>query len=120
MTYNVEANNEFKANLINDGYEFTNKLDECIYILPCGTLLDGQFDCGSRGLDHNMIGGYNPYNRYDNYEEFWKYVHETLCLVRVVPETGVLLLSENQFLTAEQNDVVECLVDSFGFVIERY
>ena len=108
--------NELMQELNEMGFDFTTNPYECIYILPNGEMLDGGFDCGYRGIDHNMIDCIVPYDRYDNHIEFWNYVHDILNLVRVVPECGSCLIGVNQELTQEQINIIS----EIDFEIERY
>ena len=105
-----------KLQLENEGYALTDYPENAIYVLQDGTMVDGEFDCGYRGLDHNMISFAVPVKRSLDYTGFWKYVHNELGLLRVVPETGVCLAGIDQELTEEQEEYVNYM----GYELERY
>lgn len=105
-----------KAQLEDMGYELTTYDEEAIYVLPDGEMISGEFDMGSRGLDHNMIAFAVPYKRQDDFAKFWGYVHLQLRLLRIVPETGVALAHVNQELTKIQMDYIT----RNGLELERY
>ena len=105
-----------KLQLEENGYELTNDPESAIYVLQDGSMIDGWFDCGYRGLDHNMISFAVPVKRSQDYTGFWKYVHNELGLLRVVPETGICLADIDQELTEEQEEYI----DYMGYELERY
>lgn len=86
------------------GYSFTDNPKEAIYIFPNGLMIDGGFDCGSRGEDHRMIECLMETDRYD--DNFWDDVHEQLQVVRLVPETMYALIAKGQELTHEQLTII--------------
>lgn len=102
------------ATLEEYGYELTTNPNEAIYIFPNGEMIDGGFDCGSRGEDHRMIECLMESDRYDN--NFWDDVHSQLQVVRLVPETMFALISVDQELTNEQLSII----NSTGYEIEVY
>ena len=106
----------FKNLLEEQGYALTDDMSSAIYVLQDGTMVDGEFDCGYRGLDHNMISFAVPVNRSLDYSGFWAYVHNELGLLRVVPETGICLATVKQELTDEQIEFIECM----SYELERY
>ena len=85
-----------------EGFATTHNIEDAIYILRDGTLIDGGFDVyGNRGIDHRMIEIFiDGANRYDN--DFWSKVHTELGVVMLIPETKEILIMENQKLTPEQ------------------
>ena len=107
---------KLKSLLEDQGYSLTEDDYSCIYVLPDGSMVDGEFDCGYRGLDHNMISFAVPVDRSLDYSGFWNYVHNELKLVRVVPETGVCLVSVDQELTEQQSD----FISRVEYELERY
>lgn len=92
---------------INDGdLETTSNINEAIAVLPDGTLISGEFDCGIRGLDHNGLldAGEN-----------WDSLHN--CnIVRLVPESDTALINQDQQL----NDIQLALLADSEYAIERY
>lgn len=106
---------EIKRRVIDtDYYTLTNKISEAIFILADGSMIDGQFDMGIRGIDHRMIECVVDFDRYD--DKFFDKVHDLLKIVRLVPETNVALVKVNQELSEIQLE----LIDRAGFVIEYY
>lgn len=94
--------------------KLTQDLAHSIYLLPSGEGVDGEFDYGSRGLDHRAIEQVTPIDRYNPC--FWDYVHLTLRLVRLVPETETALIRANQTLTPAQAKAI----DALNYTIETY
>lgn len=88
-----------------DGYSLTNNIQHAIYIFPNGDMIDGGFDCGSRGEDHRMIECLMNIDRYDN--NFWESVHAQLQVVRLVPETKFALIANGQTLTDKQIQAIK-------------
>lgn len=83
-----------------ESQETTDNLEEAIFILEDGTLIDGEFDMGMRGLDHNCIISLAP-DHLDHIKK-WEYIHDTFKVVRLVPETNTALINEGQELTRWQ------------------
>ena len=81
-----------KNDLIADEEEdtFTNNIDEAIFVLNDGSLINGEFYDGVRNLDHNSIK-----SRFEP-ETSWKQLHDTYKFVRLVPETRMALISGGQ------------------------
>ena len=88
----LTLNDSLKNDLIDDDEEctFTNNIDEAIFILNDGTLVDGEFYGGVRNLDHNGVK-----SRFEP-EVSWKQLHDTYNFVRLVPETRMALISGGQ------------------------
>ena len=107
---------QLKLQLKDMGYGLTDNDYEAIYVMQDGTMIDGEWDCGYRGLDHNMIAFAVPYKRSLDYNKFWVYVHKDLGLLRVIPETDTCLAWVNQQLTDQQIDFIE----RNGYKLERY
>lgn len=100
-----------------DGFEVTQNPDEAIYVTPEGVLIGGEFDYGSRGVDHRCISCLVPgIQPYENHTAFWNYVHEELRLVRLVPETKTALIGFKQALTKIQREFIE----KTGYEVEEY
>ena len=95
-----------KKRLLEAGVKFTNNVAEAIYLLPDGTMIDGEFDYGMRGQDHRIIeAGIEGLDRYDG-DKFWDVVHKDYNLVRLVPETGYALIRKCQRLTEKQKYIL--------------
>lgn len=94
--------------------QLTQDIAHSIYLLPSGEGVDGEFDYGSRGLDHRVIEQVTPIDRY--HPDFWDYVHLNLGLVRLVPETETALIRANQTLTPTQKEAITAL----NYTIETY
>ena len=91
----------------------TKEVFEAIFILEDGTLIDGEFDYGMRGIDHNCIISLAPPEMTQT--EKWKHIHEVYKVVRLVPETGVALIDEDQ----ELNNTQESMIEGY-YEVERY
>lgn len=100
---------EFVEELESDGVQFTDHLHEAIWILEDGTMIDGEFECGYRGTDHNII--------LDAEEDDYEGVHVNFNALRVVPETMIVLVSTEQ--DWEDNEMIDWLIAE-GFEIEEY
>lgn len=104
----VLTNEEYNSRL-------TTNINEAIYLLPDGRMLDGCFYYGCREHDHRIIEA--VYNNKDRYTKgFWDSVHKDYRLVRLVPESKVALIRKNQRLTNEQKQI---LLNS-TYEIEKY
>ena len=94
-TINIEANlKEFMEDAV-----ITEDINQAIFIMKDGTLIDGEFDCGIRGDDHNELLGY-----FDGMD--WKELHQRLDIVRLVPETKFALINKGQKLNQVQRDLL--------------
>ena len=92
-TINIKADlKEFMEDAVT-----TEDINEAIFIMKDGTLIDGEFDCGIRGDDHNELldyfGGMT-----------WEELHQQLNIVRLVPETKFALVGQGQELNQRQRD----------------
>ena len=92
-------------NVANDLKEFiedaatTDDIAQAIFIMEDGTLIDGEFDCGTRGDDHNELLSY--------FEGMtWAEIHQQLKVIRLVPETNFALIGKDQKLNAIQNNLL--------------
>lgn len=85
---------EIEEKIENAGYSMTDNPWNAIYVLPDGSMIDGDFDCGLRGTDHRMIECIfaGRINRYDPH--FWKKVFEATGAVMLVPESQEALIPE--------------------------
>mgnify|MGYP000843901819 FL=1 len=94
-TINVEANlKEFMEDAVT-----TDDINQAIFIMKDGTLIDGEFDCGIRGDDHNELLDY-----FDGMT--WEELHQQLDIVRLVPETKFALIGKGQELNQAQRDLL--------------
>ena len=91
----------------------TDDPKEAIYMFPNGLMIDGGFDCGSRGEDHRCIEEITVNDRYGN---LWDEVHNELGLIRIVPESRTALISESQTLTAAQKNFIK----EYHYNVEAY
>lgn len=91
----LTLDDNLKNDLIADDEEdtFTNNIDEAIFILNDGSLINGEFYDGVRNLDHNSLK-----SRFEP-ETSWKQLHNTYNFVRLVPETKTALISGSQAVT---------------------
>ena len=89
---------------------FTNNIDEAIFILSDGSLVNGEFYDGIRNLDHNSIK-----SRFEP-ETSWKQLHDTYNFIRLVPETKMALVSCNQIIPENIKD----MLNSSNYKIEMY
>lgn len=98
-----------------NGYKFTSNPLEAIYIFPNGAMVDGEYDYGTRSLDHRMIEClFDDIDRYHN--DFWDRVHNDFRVVRLIPESRVAMIRTGQPLSEIQNKII----NAFEFEIEEY
>jgi hypothetical protein len=90
--------------VIESGYSLTDNIDEAIFLLDDGRMIDGVYDMGKRGEDHIMIEVAMDIDRY--HDGFWDKVHEELRLVRLVAETKFALIKQGQKLTSKQAEIL--------------
>ncbi len=104
-TINVEANlKEFMEDVVT-----TKNINQAIFIMNDGALIDGEFDCGIRGNDHNELLSY-----FDGLN--WEELHNQLNIVRLVPETKIALIGKDQELNQLQQD----LLTNSGYQVTKY
>ena len=98
----LTLNDNLKNDLIADEEEntFTNNIDEAIFILNDGTLVNGEFYDGVRNLDHNSIK-----SRFEP-ETSWKQLHGTYNFARLVPETRIALISSSQVVSENIKNIL--------------
>lgn len=77
----------------------TEDISQAIFIMNDGTLINGEFDCGIRGNDHNELLSY-----FDDLN--WEELHKQLNIVRLVPETKIALIGKGQKLNQLQQDLL--------------
>lgn len=104
-TINVKANlKEFMEDVAT-----TEDINQAIFIMNDGTLINGEFDCGIRGNDHNELLSY-----FDDLN--WEELHKQLNIVRLVPETKIALIGKGQELNQFQQD----LLTSSSYQVAKY
>jgi len=104
-TINVEANlKEFMEDVVT-----TKNINQAIFIMNDGTLIDGEFDCDIRGNDHNELLSY-----FDGLD--WEELHKQLNIIRLVPETKIALIGKGQELNQLQQD----LLTNSGYQVTEY
>lgn len=81
--------------------DFTNDINQAIFLFADGTMLDGCFCDGMRGEDHNVLK-----SCFDD-TVTWKNIHDSYNVIRLVPETLDALISANQEITAQQEEVLK-------------
>lgn len=89
-------------------FEFTSNPNEAIFIFPDGSMIDGLFDCGYRGEDHNGLRSY--------FATDWAHVHDLTGVVRLVPETKEALIKTGQKLT----DVQTRIIKKLHYIVDAY
>jgi len=102
---------DIKANLkeFMEDAATTEDINQAIFIMKDGTLIDGEFDCGIRGNDHNELLSY--------FEDLdWEELHNHLNIVRLVSETKIALIGKGQKLNQLQQDL---LINS-GYQVTKY
>ena len=90
-----------------EGYSFTDNLEESVFILKNGNLVDGGFFGGdTRTIEHREIAEsvVLDKDRYD--KDFWSVLHQRTSMIMVVPETRELLIMEKQKLSNEQKAII--------------
>ena len=93
-----------------DDVETTDNIDDAIFIMNDGTLVSGEFDCGTRGVDHNEL------KSYFNNDPSWEEIHKVLHIVRLVPESHVALINKGQVLNSKQ----KALLKGSSYDVEKY
>ena len=94
--------------LEDDGMVMTDDPHEAIYIFPDGTMVDGEYDYGLRGLDHNCLISW--------FDGDVRRMHEESGVARLVPETACYLIAQGQVLSPKQEEILEKL----GYEKEEY
>lgn len=104
-TINVKANlKEFMEDVA-----ITEDINQAIFIMNDGTLIDGEFDCGIRGNDHNELLSY-----FEGLD--WEELHKQLNIVRLVPETKIALIGKGQ----ELNQLQQYLLANSSYQVAEY
>ena len=68
--------------IANNELQLTTNMNEAITILPSGSMISGEFDCGVRGVEHNQLLGYN-----DNHQKLLD-----LGITIIIPESNKMVL----------------------------
>lgn len=101
-----------------EGYSFTDNLEESVFILKNGNLVDGGFFGGdTRTIEHKEIAEsvVLDKDRYD--KDFWSVFHQRTSMIMVVPETRELLIMEKQKLSNEQKAIMNSNPD---YTVKEY
>lgn len=101
-----------------EGYSFTDNLEESVFILKNGNLVDGGFFGGNtRTIEHREIAEsvVLDKDRYD--KDFWSVLHQRTSMIMVVPETKELLIMEKQKLSNEQKAIINSNPD---YTVKEY
>lgn len=101
-----------------EGYSFTDNLEESVFILKNGNLVDGGFFGGNtRTIEHREIAEsvVLDKDRYD--KDFWSVLHQRTSMIMVVPETRELLIMEKQKLSNEQKAIINSNPD---YTVKEY
>ena len=101
-----------------EGYSFTDNLEESVLILKNGNLVDGGFFGGdTRTIEHREIAEsvVLDKDRYD--KDFWSVFHQRTSMIMVVPETRELLIMEKQKLSNEQKAIINSNPD---YTVKEY
>lgn len=110
----------FKKRAIESGIQLTDHLSTAMYLLPDGSMIDGEFDGPYRGQDHRAIfaavDNYPDYYEVSNPGELWDRLHKEYKLVRLVPESNTALIKNHQRLTEEQKQILA----NSSYEIEKY
>ena len=89
-----------------EGIETTDNINEAIYILDDGTMINGMFYDGCRTEDHRVIEVlFDDIDRYT--PNFWSIAHERTGMIQHVPECNQLLINNANVLSDEQMKIVE-------------
>lgn len=104
-TYDLK---KFKEYLLSYDIVFTNNFYEAIFILEDGTMIDGGYDRGMRGIDHNCL--------LSLFKHDCDLLHRAYKIVRLVPETQCYLMAKGQRLTKPQKEII----DRLGYGRENY
>ena len=115
------TNETIKNYVINDcDLTLTNNLNESLYLLTNGEMVNGCDEYGERGEDHRfmldlILNGKNYYSL-KNPMKAWKKLHDETGLVRICPETREALITTNQALTTRQ----KAILNKFNYQVEKY
>jgi hypothetical protein len=109
-----------KKRLEESGVALTEEVNEAMFLLPDGSMIDGIFDYGMRSEDHRSIFcgvEYGDYYMSSNpMRTHWDRIHREYKVVRLVPESSTALVKKYQRLTPEQEDILS----QTSYEIEKY
>lgn len=115
----VELSDKQLNSILKDAdMEMTNNIDEAIFIFKDGSMIDGEFEGGYRGTDHNVIKGLRGekgFNKLKGVNE-WAEIHMNTNVVRLVPETNYALIMKGQKLSKIQKTEIK----NAGYKVEEY
>lgn len=100
-------------NAIPEHLNYTDDINQSIWITPDNKLISGEYDSNIRGTDHNSL--LDSYNLDRNDDLSWDKIHK-MGFVRLVPETKIALVYDNQPFSEFQKEKLE----KGGFNIESY
>lgn len=101
-----------------EGYSFTDNLEESVFILKNGNLVDGGFFGGdTRTIEHREIAESVVLDKDRNDKDFWSVLHQRTSMIMVVPETRELLIMEKQKLSNEQKAIINSNPD---YTVKEY
>lgn len=87
-----------------------------IYLLRDGTLIDGEYSDGSRGLDHRIVEClFDDKDRYS--DGFWDAVFEETEMVMLIPETQQVVYPNWLVPTKWQQETIDELVNEYGYTV---
>lgn len=94
-----------------DTEEFTDNLNEAIFLFPDGSMIDGGFFDGIRSVDHNCLKSCFP-------DKTWEQIHDETGVIRLIPETHDALISETQEVNALQFEILT--YTNGGYLLHYY
>jgi hypothetical protein len=98
-----------------DVYTTYNPL-QAIYLLRDGTLINGDYGGGARGIDHAIVEClFDDGDRYS--DGFWDSVFEETEMVMLVPETKQVVYPSWMTPTKWQKEYIDELVNEYGYEI---
>lgn len=102
------------------GLTLTDNLNESLYLMTDGKMISGCDEYGERSEDHRcmlslVLNGKNYYVL-KNQAQAWKKLHKETGLIRICPETKEALISSDQVVTPEQQE----LLKEAGYQVEKY
>lgn len=100
----IEDSVEVDLTPLENDVEYTDNIHEAIWITPDNDLISGEYDMGTRGIDHNNLLDTLDLDRGDS--KSWDKIHE-LGFIRLIPESETAMIYTNQPMTQEQKDIVE-------------
>lgn len=100
---------KLKSAVLADDWATTDNPSRATFVFADGTMTDGEWDCGSRGLDHNFIKGYLDELLAKAREagetdltNAWEFGFKVCRIVMMVPECRTVYAAKGQRMTAAQ------------------